>query len=135
MALSADRTGPTVLGPVLEQGREPVAASTRLYNGALVSYDANGNVVVVADSAAQDGKAIHYTLEGCDNSAGAAGDKKVLLMKRGTAILEASVIVAADRGKIAHATSDNVLALTSTNNRPVGFIGEVDSVNVTVQIG
>lgn len=134
MALSADRIG-QVHGPVLEQAREPVAASTTIYAGGFVSYDADGNVIVCADSAAQDSKAIHYALEGCDNSDGSAGDKKVLLMKRGTAYVAKSVLVAADRGKIAHATSDNVLALTSVNNRPVGFIGEVGDVLAAIHIG
>jgi hypothetical protein len=133
-ALTADRTG-TVRENLTEQQRMPVAASTTIYNGALVSFDATGYLVPAADSAGQDGLAIYYALEGCDNSAGIAGEKSCLVMTRGSALLAKGVIVQADAGKIAHAADDGTLALTSTNNRPIGRIARVGSTTVAVQIG
>lgn len=61
-------------------GAHPVAASTIIPDGALVALDASGNAKAAASTVT--GHAIGRAEVGVDNSAGAAGDKMVLV-KRG----------------------------------------------------
>ena len=56
-------------------------------------------------------------------------------MVRGTALVPVSSLVQADVGKTVHATSDNTLALTSTNGRSVGRLIAIDGALAVVQIG
>lgn len=134
MPLTGDRIG-DIHETLTAQKKVPVAANTRIFLGALVSYDANGLCVPAVDSAVQSGKAVHFAVEAADNSAGADGDKHVMVMTRGAALVVAGALTEADRGKVVHATADDTLALTSTNDRPVGPILDVDGRFATVQIG
>ena len=134
MALSKDRVG-HIHENLTAQKSVPVAANTRIFVGATVSYDANGFCVPAADTATQAGKAIHYAIIGADNSAGANGDKEVMVMTRGTALVDKGAIVQGDLGKLAHAIADDTVALTSTNERPIGPILAVGNRLVAIQIG
>ena len=126
MALSASRTGEPIHETpqqILEQ--VPLAANVKVYAGGLYRYDTSGNLIVPTDAAAQAGKQCVLALEEVDNTGGAAGAKKVDVMAEGVAIVAAGALTAADRGKVAHVTSDNVVATTSTNAVTAGTIKDV----------
>ncbi len=134
MPLTSDRVG-DIHETFLAQKRAPVAGGARVFLGGLVSYDANGFCVPVADSTVQAGKAVHYAVESADNSTGASGAKAVMVMTRGTALVSAGLLTAADVGKSAHAIADDTLTLTSTNDRRVGPILAIDGLLAAIQIG
>ena len=134
MALSADRNG-KLAQKILDEQDYPVAANAVIYLGGLYSLDANGYLAVVADSAAQANKHIVMALAAVNNTGGANGAVKVRCMTRGIALLPTGSLVQADLGKTIHATSDNVLALTSTNGRSVGRMVEFGAALCAVTIG
>ncbi len=134
MPLTRDRIG-DIHEQLLGQQKVPVAAGAHIHIGALVSYDAAGFCVPALDDGSQTGKAVHYAIDGANNQSGANGDKQVTVMTIGVALVDKGTIVPADRGKAAHAATDDTLALTSTNDRPIGTIIAVRNRLVAVQIG
>jgi hypothetical protein len=117
-----------------------MAASTIIYAGTMVASDAAGNAVPASASTALKlwGRAEVQV----DNSAGAAGDKRINV-KPGVFAMNNSgagvdLIAAKNVGQPCYAVDDNVVALTDGNgSRPfAGVIFPFDSNNVTpVQVG
>jgi hypothetical protein len=132
MALTEDRSG-RLHQIVLGQRKMPVAADAVIYLGALTTEDADGYHIPNDDVAGD--KAIYLALEHVDNTGGADGDKDVLVMTLGVALLDAGTLVQADVGTVVHATDDETLALTSTNNRFVGRLLGIDGAQAAVRIG
>lgn len=135
MALTADRQG-RIAAVILEEYDDfPLAADAVVFVGGCYSFDTNGYLAVVADSAAQADKQIVYALAAADNTGGANGAKTVRCMTRGTILIPTGSLTIADQGKVIHATSDNVFALTSTNGRSVGPMTRFGTSLCHVQLG
>ncbi len=133
MALSADRQG-VLYETIHGQTRVKLAADAVAYRGALMSFDAAGHGVPAADTAAQADRKIVMALHGADNTGGQAGDHEVLCVTRGTILVPKGALVAADRGKVAHAADDNTAQLSSTNNRAFGRIIDVRDDVIAVEM-
>lgn len=117
----------------------PVAASTRIYQGALVGLDANGRAVAGTSNAAA--RILGVAVEESNNSTGAAGDKSVEV-RQGVYYLANSAttdaIVAADVGRFCYVVDDQTVARTSGNGARLraGVVMAVDSTDgVAVWIG
>jgi hypothetical protein len=136
-AATAPRKGDVegVVGNIVNTQDFKVAAGAEIFCFTLVSCDAAGFLVPAADVAAQASKAVFYALDGVDNTAGANGDVSARCMIDGVAHLEPGAIVQADVGKVAHVLDDQTIALTSTNDRPIGFILGLAGTRALVQIG
>lgn len=119
------------------QFNDPVAASTRIYAGALVCLNAAGFAVPGSTSATL--KARGVAQEQVDNSSGAAGDKRVET-RRGVFPFANSAstdeITRADIDNSAYIVDDQTVAKThATNTRSVaGVIRDVDSDGVWIEI-
>lgn len=118
----------------------PMAASTIIYAGTMVASDASGNAVPASANTALKlwGRAEIQV----DNSAGSAGDKRILI-KPGVFAFNnsgagADLIAAKNVGQPCYAADDNVVALTDGGgSRPVaGVIFPFDPNNTNVvQVG
>lgn len=114
----------------------PVAAATKIYNGALVMLDASGNANPAAAASGNNAFVVAgIAEETVDNSAGSAGDLSIRVKancdegafgfnNHGSATIDASHV-----GKLAHASDDNTVAnAASSTTRPiVGHIHSVDA--------
>jgi len=119
------------------QYSDPVAASTRIFAGALVCINASG--YAVPGSTATTLKARGVAQEYVDNSAGAAGDVRVETRRGVFCFANSSStdeITRADIGADAYIVDDQTVAKThATNSRSVaGVIRDVDSDGVWVEI-
>lgn len=124
MALTAARRrieGATGTG---EQFEVPMAASTTIYDGDVVCFDASGNAVPGADTA-------NYTIAGIAKetvvNSGSAGDKTIVVEAGQQEWLPvASGLTAAAKGKDACLAGDASLtnAATATNDIRIGKILE-----------
>lgn len=125
MALTQDRQT-RVYGGISHPYDARVAGGTVIYIGALVSFNDDGLLVPVADLADQAGKKIGLAITHANNANGADGDVCAKVIWRGQFVVEAGIITVDDNGKPIHATDDNTLALTSTNDRLVGYLQAVE---------
>ncbi len=106
----------------------PVAASTKLFEGALITLNASGYAVKAADTT-------NFTFVGvcdetADNSSGSAGDIRVKVWTYGVIDVVAGFsAAAADAGLKVYATDDQTVDKvgTTTNDILVGKIVEVVS--------
>lgn len=117
----------------------PVAASTRIYQGALVGLDINGRAVAGTSNAAA--RILGVAIEEANNSTGAAGDKSVRV-RQGVYYLANSsstdAVVAADVGRFCYVVDDQTVARTSGNGarNHAGVVIAVDSSDgVAVWVG
>lgn len=135
MALSADRQVKRREGTNFN---DPVAASTKIYLGALVVLNAAGNAA--PGTAATGLKVRGIAAEQVDNSAGAIGDKRV---ETRTGIFpfknsaSADLIARADIGTDCYIVDDETVAKTSgSSTRSVaGKVVDIDAAGVWVKIG
>lgn len=142
MALSTDRRTPkrgqNVIADYVDA---PVAASTVIYNGALVALNASG-YAVPADSTTAGLRVVGVASAKADNSAGANGAIKVRV-ERGVFGFKnsasTSAVSAADAGRPCYAVDDCTVArIPSMGARPfAGRVYDVDAVDglVYVEIG
>lgn len=95
----------------------PVAASTTIFEGCAVGSNAGYARKLVALD-----KFLGFAVRKVDNSAGAAGDKRVTVRRCG--LVEAPVVGAsvASIGLPVYMSDDDVLTLTSTSNSKIGFV-------------
>lgn len=114
----------------------PMAAATKIYNGGLVMIDASGNAVAVAAGGTNNALVVAgIAEETVDNSAGSAGDLSIRVRATddesffGFNNHGSVTVVAADIGKLAHASDDNTVAnAASGTTRPlVGHIHSIDA--------
>ncbi len=116
-----------------QHGRElyiPMNASTTIYQGSLVCWDADGYARVAADTA--NFKIAGVAQETVVNS-GADGAASIRVLRGATVNLtiESTSITIADIGYNAIVQDDNTVtdATTATNDIPVGVILDVDATN------
>lgn len=133
MALTADRNTPMKDGELISV---PVAASVKIFAGALVAASATGYATpgAVAATLTYLGRAEEYV----DNSGGAAGAKNVLVRRKKAFKLKnyaSDLIVQADLGKVCYIFDDETVAKTSaTSTRSAaGTVVCVESDGVWVQ--
>lgn len=116
-----------------------MAASTKIYKGALVGVDVNGRAV--AGTSVASSRIIGRAEEYVDNSSGAA-DAKTIKIRQGVYYLANSAttdaITAADIGRECYAVDDQTVARTPSNGAyaRAGIVVNVDSsLGVAVWIG
>lgn len=134
MALTKDRDTQRRDG---DHYSDPVAAATRIHAGALVALDASGNAVPATATATQRTRGVAQ--EAVDNSAGAAGDKRVLIRRgvfRFTNSAGGDLIARADIGADCYVVDDETVAKTNGSGaRPkAGVIRDVDATGVWVEV-
>ena len=131
-ALAADRNVTHQEGKMLALS---VVASDIIYKGALVKINAAGYLAPCAGEAGSQFAGV--AVEQCDNSAGSAGDKEVLVMQDGCHELPGSGFSQADVGSQAYATDDNEVTTTegTTSKQKVGIIVKyISATKVLVKI-
>jgi hypothetical protein len=133
VALTKDRNTPARDGTLLEH---PLAASTKIYAGAIVALDAAGNAVPGATSTTLTAVGRAESL--ADNSAGTAG-AVTILTRRGIFKYTNDTVAAIDRthiGKSGYLVDDHTVAATNgTNTRSVaGKILAIDPDGVWIEI-
>lgn len=105
----------------------PVAASTTIYKGAMVSSNATGFAVPASDTAAE--VVIGIADFQVDNSAGADADLTVRVSKGVFAISTlGTVIDQADLGRPVYVSDDNNVEKIAgvANNIPAGYLDEIE---------
>ncbi len=123
MALAKDRDTLQKEGTDIEL---PVAASTQIFGGGMVTTNATGYCVPAANTASFIFAGV--ALAGADNSAVATdGAINVSLRRKGSFLFAASGLTAADVGKTAYVSDDQTITLTAGNGVIAGKIVEVVS--------
>jgi uncharacterized lipoprotein NlpE involved in copper resistance len=107
--------------------QQDVAASTVIYAGTLVALDASGNAKPASNTA--NLRVIGIAQETVDNSAGAAGDLKILVKPGVFVVNNAGVnpVTKAHVGSVVYVSSDNEVALSGTNNVKAGVLRGFDA--------
>lgn len=104
----------------------PVAASSVVYAGGMAMLASTGGVKAAQAEASNKG-CVGVFATTVDNSAGALGDKKVIVQE-GTFKFAATTIAAADRGTICFAEDDQTIDESQTGNEPrAGIIDSYES--------
>lgn len=102
-----------------DQAEYPVIAADIVYEGAAVGENGSGYArpLVAADPF------LGFAVSTVDNSAGAAGDKRVVVKRKGVVKLPISglAITANDRPKV-YASDDDTFTLTATSNTLIGTV-------------
>ena len=134
-ALAKDRNTARRAG---DQFSDPVAASTLIYEGALVCLNASGNAVPGSTATGLVPRGVAEAR--ADNSAGSAGDIQVSTRSgffRFGNSASADEITRAEIGDTAYIVDDQTVAKTdgTSTRSAAGKIVDVDSVGVWVQIG
>ncbi len=124
--LTADNPRDYQLGDLEEY---PVIASDIIYEGAAVGENGSGYSRPLQAGDAFQG----FCLEHVDNSAGAAGDKRVRVRAKGRAKLTISgaAITVNDRAPV-YASDDNTFTLTRGGNSFIGVVSRWESTGVAV---
>ncbi|MDA2916454.1 hypothetical protein MYX64_06395 [Nitrospinae bacterium AH_259_B05_G02_I21] len=104
----------------------PVKGTTKIYKGAMVAVDANGFLVPASDTAALRSGLVAY--EKVDNSAGADGDLKCRVYRRGIFKFAASSITQAMVGDMMYVVDDQTFdEATGTNAIMAGRLVDFES--------
>jgi hypothetical protein len=108
--------------------------AVKIYKGTLVVVRADGYAYPARNSTATD-VFIGVAYETVDNSAGAAGDKEVLVQTTGTFVFAKTTAVIADVGLAHYASDDQTIYQTSANNQLVGYaVGLEDTGHLRIRI-
>lgn len=109
----------------------PVAASTKIYQGAIVCLNSSG--LAVPASTATGLKAIGRAEELADNSAGLASAISVKVVRGVFRYANGESITLANVNDTAYLTDDQTVCLTGTGKSVAGIIRDVDASGVWVQ--
>lgn len=132
-ALSADRNTPQRLG---ERQTGPLAASAKIYAGAMLMRNAAGNILAGATATGSVG--VGRASEQVDNSAGSAGDLDVSfeagVFRFGNSA-STDLITIAEIGDLCYVVDDQTVAKTSgtASRSPAGIVADVDALGVWVR--
>lgn len=109
--------------------QHPMAA-VKIYDGALVKQNAAG---FLDNCAAEKGAVFAgVSIQTLDNSAGAAGDKKLRLYKNGIVLLTGTGFAQTDVGQAVYATDENTI--TKTNAADKQLVGVIDEYFSSTQV-
>ena len=113
--LAADSVRDYELGTINEL---PVIANDIIYEGAAVGDNASGYArpLVAADPFRGFAESI------CDNTGGAAGDKRVRVRAEGLVKLPITALAITDVGKDVFASDDDTFTLTQSTNTHIGYV-------------
>lgn len=114
--LAADKVRAYQLGELEEY---PVVAADIIYQGAAVGENGSGYArpLVAGD------RFLGFADARVDNSAGSAGDKRVVVKTRGRAQLPiAALAVTANDRPAVYASDDDTFTLTATSNSLIGYV-------------
>lgn len=104
----------------------PVIAADIIYEGSAVGNDGNGNMRPLVAGDAFEG----FASAKVDNSTGAAGDKRVRVIKKGAVKLAVASLVLGDLGKPVYASDDDTFVLTEGSNSYIGRVIRFDAAGV-----
>lgn len=123
----------------LQDGAEldyPVAASTKIYGGALVAVNAGGYALPGSDTSGLIFQGIAMSQQ--DNSSGANGDKRIVLKRKGLIkVVMGTAITQANVGDSVCLDDDQTvdLAANTTNDIPCGKIVQfIDTTHAWIDI-
>lgn len=117
--LAADKVRTFPVRPYEVTNELPVIASDIIYEGAAVGDNGSG----LARPLAAADPFFGFALRQCDNSAGAASAKNVVLRSRGCVVLPVTgATSAADVSETVYASDDDTFTLTSTSNTAIGKV-------------
>jgi hypothetical protein len=109
-------------GPHPEYNEHPVIAADIIYAGAAVSLDNSGNAQPLVVANTENGFA-GFAGARADNSAGAAGDRRVNLFARGYVKLSVTGVTSNDMVNDAvYATDDDTFTLTASGALQIGKV-------------
>lgn len=132
-ALTADRATEYREGVEIEN---PVAASTKLFSGSLACFNSGGYLVPAADTAGLTKAGV--VMAQADNSAGANGDIKAVIRRKGVFRFKGSSLTQALVGQNMCAVDDQTIAAASvtTNDVVVGvLVGYISATEGWLEIG
>lgn len=116
--LAQDKPRSFAVSEALDQNEIPAVATDIIYEGAAVG-DSSGNARPLVGGDAFIG----FCRERCDNSAGAAGAKKVKLIERGKIQLSVTGVSSSDNiGATVYATDDDTFTLTASGASSIGKV-------------
>ena len=112
----------------------PVAASTKLYAGAMISLNSSGYAVTATDTAGQ--RVIGRCAATVDNSTGSAGALSVRVRRGvfGYTNSSTNALTQAHVGKFAYVEDDHTVANTATNKTKAGYVVSVETNSAGVTI-
>lgn len=117
------RDKPRTYGAVSKiPGAIPSIASDITYEGAAVgesSATGTGRPLVAGDAFRG------FAFRQCDNSAGAASDKKIDLVVKGLVDLPITSVAITDTDATVYASDDDTFTLSSTGNTAIGKVAEI----------
>lgn len=127
-ATTVDRNTP--FSPLGELVSHPVAASTIIRNGVIVSFNTSGYLVEGTDTLNELGAGV--ALEHVDNSAGANGDLTCKVRRIGICEFAASGLAVTDVGKALFIVDNQTVgvAATTTNDVQIGTLAYFKSATV-----
>jgi hypothetical protein len=107
----------------------PVVASDIIYEGAAVGENASGYArPLVAGDVFLD-----FALERVDNSAGAAGDKRIKVRTRGRVQVPVGSLAITDNDRVAvYASDDDTFTKTASSNSLIGYVSRFVTTGVGV---
>lgn len=141
LSRSISRKGQTLQTVLAKMFAMPVAASTRIYLGALVALDTSGTLVNASANAAHRVVGVYHDgTEDVNNSSGAAGDLTCAPTRGAFYFANSSSVDAitdGDLGRACFVVDNNTVARTSAYGaRPVaGRVLGVDADGVLVEVG
>jgi len=129
-ALAADRN--TRVKNRTEEISLPVAATTKIYAGAMVAKNAAGYAVNAADTAAL--VVVGVADEHCDNLTGAAGDKRIRLGSGVFGFANGGAVTQAHVETVVMVVDNQTVNPTGTNSVAAGILKEIDPTDGTLFI-
>jgi hypothetical protein len=134
MSMTQNEKAPEALG--LKINRDPVAATTVIYEGAIVCLDSSGNAVMGSSTTGLVARGVNKRVK-VDNSTGLAGDLYVeseggvfgLKNKSG------DEVTAAEIGDVCYISDNNEVCKTSTSKSVAGVVVKLEAGLVFVSIG
>jgi len=110
-------------------GSYPVLTNTVIYEGGLISLDANG---LARPAVATDPFFAGIALEDVNNNPGASGAKQVRVRKQGRVELPVTSVAATSHGAAVYCGADDELNLTATSRLGVGRVDRFISSGVCI---
>jgi len=132
--LTADRSDPIYSHLLSSDDDVPVAASTTLYLGSIVGYDADG-YLTTADLAEVGKPLFVHICSKVDNSAGVDGDRNTRILSHGVAEFPQGGLVQTDMGKDIHATDDSTLTNLVVTDKRLGVLVGLKNNRAQIRLG